>query len=274
MEKKRGRWRELVGLLAVGVLVCVFYFLSDAKRNQWVGIPEYKPFGTYRPKRTPPADIGTKDVKPAVTEEHAKLSGEMTVSMGVSVSSPSVPRHLRPSPPQVTTPSCDSAVLDSIGQKLLATFRPVYDPLLTPVNYSLEKVDTLSQLLLGLQNPAQEPKLPNRNARAVASEGWKTVLDRIVASQPPQQADDLNHPINDSQSDKLQNLIIQGQTAQSASLSNDGGAAYGPGVSSAAQTLAPQQLGSSSSPLGGTNALSGTTGVATDALRSARPLGR
>jgi hypothetical protein len=268
------RWVALVGLLAVAVLVCVFYFLSDTKRNQWVGIPEYKPFGTYHPESAAPADIGTKDVDPAVTEEHSKLSGEMTVSMGVGVSSPSVPRHLRPSHPEVTAPSCDPAVLDSIGQKLLTAFRPVYDPLLTPVNYSWEKVDTLSQLLLGLQNPAQETKLPDRNTRAVASKGWKTVLDRIVAPQSPQQADDLNRPINDFRGDKLQNLIIQGQTAQSASLWNDAGAAYGTGVSSAAQTLAPQQLGSSSSPLGGTNALSGTTGMATDALRSVRPLGR
>lgn len=261
MNRKKGWW-VVVAVLAIGALVIVFYFLSDAKRRQWVGVPDYQPFGTYQEKPAAPGSgprgAEPKVVEPTASDAGSAIHGEIGVSMAFSSSDSSEekkrPHHHDDS--SVSTPSCDPAVLDAIGQTLLTTFGPVCDPLLATLGSSLQKLDALGQVLLGSPSPLSEIKLPDVRARALATENTQTVVDWIVSSQSRLPINDSARAVDVSHEAQLQNLLRQTQTSQDtpAQLNSSG---FG---SSGASTL------------GGTNAantLSGTTATTASTLSGA-----
>ena len=277
MNKKKGRW-VFVAVLAIGALVIVFYFLSDAKRRQWVGVPDYQPFGTYQEEPAAPGSgprgAEPKAVEPTTSDAGSAIHGEINGSMAFSGSDSSEEkkrRHHHDHPP-VLTPSCDPAVLDAIGQTLLTTFGSVCDPLLATLGSSLQKLDALGQVLLGSPSPLPEIKLPDLSARALATESAPTVVDWIVSSQSRLPVNDSAGAVDVSHEAQLQNLLRQTQTSQDApsQLSSSGFASSGAsalgGTGALGGTNAANAL--SGTTAGATSALSGTTGMAKGALQS------
>lgn len=275
MTKKRWRWL-LMALLAIGMIGIVFYFLSDPKRRQWVGVPEYQPFGKYAEEPASPGsgpdNFEPKVIEPTASDSDSAIHGEISVS--IAFRSSDAPETEKPhrDHPAVTTPPCDPAVLEAIGQALLTTFGPVCDPLLATASSSLREMDALCLVLLGSPTPLPEVKLLDLETRALASESSKTVVERIVASDSRLPIKGLRGGADVAAESEMQNLVRETQTLRDASLWNDSGAG---GITSSASQLGSSSMTSSGpSALGGTSApaagstLGGTTGMAKGALQS------
>ena len=149
----------------------------------------------------------------------------MTVGMAVADTDLSGPRRVD------AKADVDPAVLDTIGETLWASLRPIYDPLLTTIDSP--KLDMLGRVLLGNQNPVKEIKLPDPSGR------------------PPQKkkAEDRQRSSTEG---RLQDLIIQTQAIRDASSWNNVNVPHG-----ALQTVnSPTELGSNGPSLRGGNPLS------------------
>src|SRR5437870_5768276 len=114
MKGKRWGW---IGLAAVVVAagICVFYFMSNTKSEQWIGVADSAPPSveaqnalirvTDAGEPAPPATGGEEpvlneaqrsrtDVDLTKAESNSEISGEMTVGMAVADANSSEPRRV------------------------------------------------------------------------------------------------------------------------------------------------------------------------------------
>lgn len=244
MKGKRWGWISLA-VVVVATGICVFYFMSNTKSEQWIGVADSEPPNAEAQNAAirvadagepaPPATRG-EDVDLTKTESGPEISGEMTIGMAVAEGGSSRPSRVN------AKVGVDPAILDAIGETLWTMLRPIDGPL---ARIDAPKSDMLSQLLLGNQPPIQEMKLSNPSVHS----------PRKIVAQDQQRLS--------NQDGRLQDLITQTQTIRDASPS---GITMRPG---ALQTLdSPTQLGLTGS------ALRGGDPFAKAPLSSPLPIGR
>jgi hypothetical protein len=200
MKGKRWGWIVL-GLIVAGA--AVFYFMSPAKRQQWIGVlypdspsteAQLPTIRVTEPGEPAPPASGNEDVDLVAKEAPSNISGEVTVAIGFGGSTAT------DQPVGQTETSIDPAVLEEIGRTLWTTLHPIYDPLLATIDSP--KADMLCQVLLGSQNSIQEVKLPAPSVRPAR---------KIVAED--------RHRLS-NEDGRLQDLITETQTIRDASWSD------------------------------------------------------
>lgn len=192
-----------------------------------------------------------------------------------------------PSPSPAQSPNfrqglpCSSALAKMARQSQIRTLRPIYDPLLTQLNFSTEQRDRFYDLQLALDDPgANLPKLPHEaespeeraqieaqlrqvrdstpsQIKDMFSQGEyqlyqsyrNTQTDRLRAEgfrqqveQFRQQIDSSSKQVTDWQADQLRDAMIQAARTQYPAGGNDFAASNQAALERAAQVLTPEQL--------------------------------
>ena len=162
-----------------------------------------------------------------------------------------------------------------VRQGHLARLRPIYDPLLTQLNLSLEERERFYDLQVTVDDPAisldkvpSEAQTPEERAQIenqirqnretalqqlsslLGSQGYQmydgyrtTQSERMLVQQFRQQADPRSPRINDWQYDRLRDLLIEARS-QYPPLDDDFSASYAAALRQAAAILTPDQLAS------------------------------
>jgi hypothetical protein len=226
----------------------------------------------------------------AAKDELASAKAKLPTDRSRVVAMASVPPNPAPRPIASETPEAEStprassspdvrstfrspAMREMVRQTRLARLRPIYDPLLTQLNLSLEERERFYDLQVTVDDPARAlDKLPSeagspeerariedqiRQTREVAvqqlssllgSQGYQlydgyraTQSERMLVQQFRQQADPRSPQINDWQYDRLRDLLIQARS-QYPPVNDDFSASYSAALTQAAQILTPEQL--------------------------------
>src|ERR1700730_11663635 len=209
-----------LGAMVSVIGIALFYFVSETRSPQWIGVPESEISGADAQTPIAPDAVSEKNMPSSGNEEpvlseaersrmdvdlrkkeaESRVSGETAVSIGFADGS----AGRRPvADVQV---SVDPATLETVDRTLWTMLRPVYDPLLSTIE--APKADALCRLLLGPESLAPETKLPDSHASVRPQR--KAISKPKVAPQPvdPTTSEDLH----------LQNLISQTQMSPDSSL--------------------------------------------------------
>ena len=263
----------VLGVIAAIATAATVYFALQARRNaSRAQLAEQKLSTATQDLASSREQLATANSSLLPT---ASVRPQAAPTLSPSVRTNAESRPLASSNSELRAALHSPAMRETIRQGELTRLRPIYDPLLTQLNLSLEERERFYDLQVAFDDPTpsldkmpSEAETPEERAQIenqiretretalqqisslLGSQGYQmyegyraTQSERMLIQQFRQQADPRSPQISDWQYDRLRDLLIQARS-QFPPSDDDYSASYAATLRQAAQILTPDQLAS------------------------------